>query len=140
MRSPMDCDSGGSGTKRKVEKGMQSLAPTSWVVGAITFEAILAIVGVLLLRRSRWRKGWIVFLSAVPVPAVLILLCIVVFVSAATASKEACGVDACGMAMAGAMMLVIAAVVLYLIGTVIALLTAYLIGDRSEENVGDIFE
>lgn len=114
---------------------MQSLAPASWVLGAVASEVLIAIAGVLVLRRYHWRRRRTVFLSALPVPAILFAFCMFVFVSAATASKESCGVDACGMAAAGAMVLAVAAVLLFIVGTGVGLATTHFLGGRNEENL-----
>ena len=53
-------------------------------------------------RRPDWRSRRVILLSAIPVPAMILLLCVAVFITAALSSKEACGVDACGMAMMAA--------------------------------------
>jgi len=101
----------------------------------VASEVLIAIAGVLLLRRFQWRRRRIVLLSAVPVPAILFTLCLVIFVSAATASRESCGVDACGMAAAGAMVLAVGAMLLYLVGAATGLLTTYFLGRRNDEKL-----
>ena len=119
---------------------MQSLAPASFIIGAIALEALLAATGAWILRRRGWTKARTIYLAALPIRKLIIVLCVFVFVSAATASKESCGVDACGMAMAAAMMLGLAAVVLYFIGVFIAWLTMRFTRQTQDSNVADIFE
>jgi hypothetical protein len=70
--------------------------------------------------RHGWSKSRTIYVAASPLPAIIVALCIYVFVHAATASKASCGVDACGMAMAAAVGLSSAAMVLYLFGLVVA--------------------
>jgi hypothetical protein len=52
--------------------------------------------------RPSWSRRRIMLVSASPVPSMVLAACIYVFVRAATASAEACGVDACDMAMMAA--------------------------------------
>ena len=51
----------------------------------------------------RWRSAWsrrkTIVIAALPLPSIILALCLLVFFNAATASEESCGVDACGMAM-----------------------------------------
>lgn len=69
-----------------------------------------------------WSSGRIACLSALPLPLLAWLLGAFVLVRAATASKQDCGVDACGLAMAGAMMVGLIALLLYLIAVFIVYL------------------
>ena len=119
---------------------MQSWAPVSWVLGAVASEVLIAIACVLLLRRLQWRRRRIVLLSAVPLPGILFVLCIIVFVSAVTASKESCGVDACGMAAAGAIVLAVAATLLYLVGAAVGLATTYFLAKRNDGKLEGTFK
>lgn len=66
-----------------------------------------------------WKAGWsrrrLALLSAAPVPLLILLLAGFTFVRALTATREQCGVDACGFAMAGAAMLGLVAAFLFLL-------------------------
>jgi hypothetical protein len=66
---------------------------------------VLAAIGAWLL--ATWRRGWssrkVALIAALPFPAVFAALCLFVLVRASLAPKEACGVDACAMAMAFAL-------------------------------------
>ncbi|WP_420143389.1 hypothetical protein [Sphingobium sp.] len=73
-------------------------------------------------RRPGWSSERIALLSALPLPLLALSFAIFAFVRAMTASKEACGVDTCAMAMAGAMMIGLVAVVIYLVSMVIVFL------------------
>jgi hypothetical protein len=68
------------------------------VLGALAFVAAF-----LLGRFSRWTRRRVLIASSVPIPGILAALCVAIFVHAASSSREACGIDACGMAMAAAL-------------------------------------
>ena len=70
--------------------------------------------------RPSWTSRRITFLSALPVPSLVWLLCIYVFVGAATSSKEDCGVDACGMAMAFSILIAFAGIIGFGVGAACA--------------------
>ena len=55
-------------------------------------------------------------MAALPIPTSIWLLCLYVFMNAAFASKEDCGVDACGMAMGFSVIIAGAAMVGFFIG------------------------
>jgi hypothetical protein len=59
--------------------------------------------------RPDWSDRKVIMSSASPIPAVVWLLCIFVFLNALFASKEECGVDACGMAMGFSVIIAVAA-------------------------------
>lgn len=95
----------------------------------LLFITTLAIVTVSVLlshwivaRKPGWRSGKIAWLSALPVPLMAWVLALYIVVRAMTASAEQCGVDACGMAMAGAVMIALSAVVIYLVSAIIVFL------------------
>ena len=73
-----------------------------------TFVCVVAaaLAGVAL---HRWRPSWslrrLSFVAALPVPALVSLLCTAFFARVVTTPREYCGVDVCGMAMGGTMML-----------------------------------
>ncbi len=68
----------------------------------------------------RPNKPWRI---ALPIPVIIWAFCAYIFVDASTASQEECGVDACGMAIAAAMMVGVMGVLLYLIGVGTSVLT-----------------
>jgi O-antigen/teichoic acid export membrane protein len=67
-----------------------------------------------------WRRGlrrWRVSLAAAALaPGIVLALCIALFASSAVASREQCGVDACGMAMMASMTVGFWAILALLIG------------------------
>ena len=76
----------------------------------------------------KWRSAWSIArtaaISSAPLPALTVGLCVFLFIGAATASREQCGVDACGMMMVATMstiMMAFAAYVVSLVLTVIVL-------------------
>ena len=70
--------------------------------------------------RPNWSIARIALLSPLPVPALALLASALILLRVATASKEACGVDACGITSVAAAMLAICAVLLYLTAAIIA--------------------
>ena len=70
-----------------------------------------------------WSGRKVVILSAFPVPVFVWLLCLYVFLNASFATKEDCGVDACGMAMAFSVIIAFAA----LAGFGVGILSAWLV-------------
>lgn len=73
------------------------------------FQALLLLLGIcsavaalLSLAITKHRPGWsvrrTVLFSALPVPTLVWAFCILVMIDSQLASKEECGVDACGMA------------------------------------------
>jgi hypothetical protein len=79
-------------------------AVTDFVWLVLFPAAVAAGMAALLLRlRPNWPTRRTVVVAAAPVPISMTAICIVVFLNAATASRESCGVDACGMAMMFAM-------------------------------------
>lgn len=79
-------------------------------------------------RLATMKPGWslrrIALLSPLPVPLLVLLAAAFVFIRTMIASKEDCGVDACGMAMAAAIILAFCAGMVYLIAAGIAFLVA----------------
>jgi hypothetical protein len=67
-------------------------------------------------RKRDWRSRKIALISALPLPLIILALCLFVFLQAAFASKASCGVDACGMAMAFSMIIAFWAAMSYLLG------------------------
>ncbi len=70
--------------------------------------------------RPKWSSRTVIVLAAAPLPTVVLLLCLYVFLNAAFATKEECGVDACGMAMGFSMIISVAAVAAFGIGALSA--------------------
>lgn len=68
---------------------------------------------------------------ALPIPVIIWAFCVYIFIDASTASQEECGVDACGMAIAAAMMVGIMGILLYLIGVGTSVLTYRLSRQRT---------
>ena len=68
------------------------------------------------LLRPEWLPFKISGISSAILPGIMVALWVVLFASAATAGKERCGVDACGMAMMAATHGGAAAIGLFLIG------------------------
>jgi len=108
---------------------------------AILIEIACAAGAAWVLQRSldHWSKHRIAFLAALPIPLILWGFCAYVFATAAMASKAACGVDACGMAIAGAMMGALAGVILYFLGIASAAATIQLGRSRKPKDLTDVF-
>jgi len=69
----------------------------------------------LLARRWPFAPIWKLSLfAALPVPILAWLFCLIIFVNAARTPQQDCGVDACGMTMAGAMVVAGATFLLFL--------------------------
>lgn len=107
--------------------------------------AVSVILGWVLARWWRGKRlGLVALAAAAPVPVLIAGMCAFVFISAAISPAERCGVDACGMAMMAAMFGFAFAVVLWLLGLLAALPSAYL-GRRGSRGKGappdaEIFE
>jgi hypothetical protein len=86
-------------------------------IAALAFTVPAVLLGLLLRHfRPRWRAGRVAALSAAPVPAAGLAFCAWMFVDAANAPRSSCGTDACGMAMAVAMMLASIIILAYAVG------------------------
>jgi len=70
--------------------------------------------------KQQWPARWAVFTAALPLPIALGLLCAWMFIDAAMASREECGVDACAMAMVFSMVGIGWSLTLFVIGAVSA--------------------
>ena len=104
---------------------LSAIAPTHILVGCVAVEIILAILLTSVWVQRGWPEARTIYVAALPLPALIIAFCLYVFVDAATASKESCGVDACGMAMGAAVILASTAMVLYVFGLVVAKVTMH---------------
>ena len=90
-------------------------------IAAVIAVGIFALAAALLLGRfTRWSEGTILWASALPIPALSVGLCIYIIVDAVTSSREECGVDACGMAMAAAITMIALASVAFVLSWLIA--------------------
>lgn len=91
----------------------------------LSIATLPAIVAALLLTKlqAHWSAIKIIAWSATPVPAVLVMLCAIVFINAASSSRERCGVDACGMAMYAAFLGIVAALLALAVASGVAWLT-----------------
>jgi len=95
-------------------------------------------------RRPGWSRAKVGLVAALPIPLILWGLSAYVVASVMMTSREDCGVDACGMAMAAAITGAGAVLVLYLIGFGLALLvgrSAPQSVDRplTEDELNDVF-
>src|SRR5688500_1922778 len=102
--SSIRCQARGAvgGSRRLVLGGAMGLKDLMFVAPFIVAEGVLAVLIAYALGRFRpqWPRRRVLGVAALPIPIVIWVLSISVFVSASTASKEECGVDACGMAVA----------------------------------------
>jgi protein-S-isoprenylcysteine O-methyltransferase Ste14 len=71
------------------------------ILAFLALCAVMAVVASWSLNRRwpRWSDQKLTLIAALPVPIIFIGLCLFVFVRAALAPKESCGVDTCSMAM-----------------------------------------
>ncbi|WP_420608022.1 hypothetical protein [Novosphingopyxis sp.] len=72
--------------------------------------------------RPHWSRRRAIILAALPIPAAIWAGCAALVIHSMTASKQECGVDACGMVMMFSVMIAIAAAFAFLIGLVAAAL------------------
>src|SRR3954451_3765073 len=78
----------------------------------VAVVALLAMLMALLLGRfTHWSKRRVLWSSALPIPTLAVALGIYILVDAMTSSREECGVDACGMAAAAAMTMIVLAII-----------------------------
>ena len=82
------------------------------VVGGISYATALKMAA----KPQPMSRRRIVLIAPLPIPAVLIGLCVYVATNALAATAKECGVDACGMAIAAAMFVGSAAIILYFVG------------------------
>ena len=79
---------------------------------------------------SKFRPNWsgrrAILLAALPIPVMIWLLCAYVFIKAAIASEQECGVDACAMAMMFSSLIAIAVVPGLIVGVAFAWLARVL--------------
>lgn len=67
-----------------------------------------------------WSSRRVILFAALPIPTVIWLLCAYVFIKAAVASDQECGVDACAMAMMFSSIIAMATVVGLIVGLAFA--------------------
>ncbi len=72
--------------------------------------------------RPHWSRGRAIVVAALPIPAAIWAVCAVLFIDSMTASRQECGIDACGMVMMSSVMIAIAAAFTFLMGLVAAAL------------------
>lgn len=67
----------------------------------LLFPSVVAVVlgGLITSVSPAWSLRRTILTAALPLPIFMALMCTWVFIGAAIASKESCGIDACGMAM-----------------------------------------
>jgi len=91
------------------------------LLGSILVVAASGLLVALILgRRTSWSMRRILWSAASPIPILTTLLAAAVFVDAITASREECGVDACGMAMLGSYVLLFLAGFAFILSAIAA--------------------
>lgn len=112
------------------------------IIVFLSVSAISPFVGFLLRSRfPHWSRGRVLALAALPIPLLIWTLCIVLFVSAANASKEACGVDACGMTMAASVAVAIMTIPLFVLCILLAIIGDWLARRNAKQHdVSDVFK
>jgi hypothetical protein len=112
------------------------------LIALVLALAISPLAGFLL--RSRfplWNRGRVWALAALPLPLLIWTVCIVLFVRASTASKEACGVDACGMTMAASMVVALMTIPFFFLCLSLAIAGDWLARRRAKpHDLSDVFE
>jgi len=88
------------------------------MAAAVALAVILSIIFAKLW--VHWSARRAVLWAALPGPALVLTLCVIIFVLAALASEESCGVDACAMGMMAATFIGIYALVAAFAGLVAA--------------------
>jgi hypothetical protein len=92
----------------------------SVILLAVAVAAIAMVLGVILGRRTEWPERRVVLVSSLAIPGVVIAFAVAILISSFTTSTEDCGVDACGMAAAGAAMLIMLALAAFAVSLVSA--------------------
>jgi disulfide bond formation protein DsbB len=97
------------------------------MVVAIVCGVAVAAAGLLARRlarkKTRWSRGRIALVAALPMPFMLAVLPLGLWLDAWLASDEECGVDACGMVMMAALLALIGVLVVFLLSVLIAWLS-----------------
>ena len=92
-----------------------------YTVGAIVLVGgISTLLALILGRRTPWSRRRVTWIAAAPIPVLGALLAVAISVDAMTASKERCGVDACGMAMMAAFELLFTAGMAFIFSAIAA--------------------
>ena len=73
--------------------------------------------------RPTWSRRRVSLMAALPVPLLMWSLCTFLFVDAMSASKEECGVDACGMAAVASIFGAAIGLAGYIVGVVMSVFT-----------------
>jgi hypothetical protein len=87
-----------------------------WLYAASAIAATVLLSFFVRWRRPSWSTLRLSLLAAAILPGLLLALGVLLFVGAAFSSPEACGIDACGMAMLASMYMAVGAGVLWLVG------------------------
>lgn len=95
----------------------------------LLIAALPALIAAVLARRLSWARRKILLVSAIPIPALMALLCIWFSYESANAPPERCGVDACGMMIAASVTGLILAALTFVAGFGFAAL-GYFVGRR----------
>ena len=90
------------------------------VSGILVTVALAWLLAIVFARRTCWSERKIAIVAALPLPALVSVLCLYVLVGAFTASSEECGVDACGMAAAASMIMLLVAGLAFALGLITA--------------------
>jgi hypothetical protein len=90
------------------------------VCAIVLVGCISTLLALILGRRTSWSQRRVTWIAASPTPALGALLAIAISVEAMTASKEQCGVDACGMAMMAAFELLFTAGMAFIFSAIAA--------------------
>ena len=102
---------------------------TSWTafqIGVIGLHfAGCVAVSLILSRRTSLREEQIIILSAAPIPSAIVIFSGFALIQSMTMGADACGVDACAMAAAGAWILFMAALLLFGLGIFVAKASIY---------------
>jgi hypothetical protein len=97
-----------------------ALAIICGVCGVVAAAAAGLLARRLARYKARWSLGRIALVAALPVPAMLAILPLCLWLDASFTSDEKCGVDACAMAMMIALMALIGVFVVFLYSILIA--------------------
>ena len=79
-------------------------------------------------RARRLSRRKILLLAPLPLPAIILILGLYIITNVSMTSAEACGIDACGMAIAGVFVGYTAALVAYVLGMAAAEIACRLAG------------
>jgi hypothetical protein len=88
----------------------------------VVLPSVMAAPTALIVRRRfrHWSPRRIILLSPAPFSGIAVLLAILLITMVTLSTAKACGVDACGMALFGAMLLLALALIIHSVGSVLA--------------------